>query len=33
MKNVNEKPSERSIYIWNITGSIANALFSIVTLM
>ena len=33
MKNINDKPSEKSVYIWNITGSIANALFSIVTLM
>lgn len=33
MKKVNERPSERSIYIWNITGSIANALLSVVVLM
>ncbi len=33
MKEVNERPSERSIYIWNITGSIANALLSVVALM
>ena len=33
MKKVNERPSERSIYIWNITGSIANALLSVVALM
>lgn len=33
MKSINEQPSARSIYIWNITGSIANALFSVVTLM
>ena len=32
-KKVNERPSERSIYIWNITGSIANALLSVVALM
>lgn len=33
MKKVDERPSERSIYIWNITGSIANALLSVVALM
>lgn len=33
MKKINERPSERSIYIWNITGSIANALLSVVLLM
>lgn len=33
MKSINEQPSDRSIYVWNITGSIANALFSVVTLM
>lgn len=33
MKKINERPSERSIYIWNITGSIANALLSVVALM
>ncbi|MGE9883736.1 lipopolysaccharide biosynthesis protein [Blautia obeum] len=33
MRDLNERPSERSIYIWNITGSIANALLSVVALM
>lgn len=33
MKDINEQPSEQSIYIWNITGSIANALLSVVVLM
>ena len=28
-----EQPGERSIYIWNICGSIVNALFSVVALM
>ena len=33
MKSIKEQPGERSIYIWNICGSIANALFSVVALM
>ena len=33
MKAISKKPSEKSIYIWNITGSIANALLSVVVLM
>lgn len=33
MNQLNQNPSQRSIYIWNITGSIANALLSIVSLM
>ncbi len=33
MKSITENPSERSIYIWNITGSMANALISVVVLM
>lgn len=33
MHNLNERPNERLIYIWNITGSIANALLSVVVLM
>ena len=33
MNQLNQNPSQRSIYIWNITGSIANALLSIVALM
>lgn len=28
-----KKPSERNIYIWNIVGSMSNALFSVVVLM
>ncbi len=33
MRSINEQPSEHSIYIWNICGSIVNALFSVVALM
>ena len=33
MKSIKEQPGERSIYIWNICGSIVNALFSVVALM
>lgn len=33
MENKNKMPRERDIYIWNITGSLANALFSVVILM
>lgn len=33
MNQLNQNPSQRSIYIWNITGGIANALLSIVALM
>ena len=25
MKSISEKPSESSVYLWNITASIANA--------
>lgn len=33
MSKLNERPSERSIFIWNFTGNIANALLSVVVLM
>lgn len=33
MKDLNKRPNEKSIYIWNITGSIANAVLSVVALM
>ena len=33
MRQLNKEPSQQSIYIWNITGSIANALLSVVVLM
>lgn len=33
MREENKRPSERDIYIWNIVGSLANALFSVVILM
>lgn len=33
MRDLNERPNEKSIYIWNITGSIANAVLSVVALM
>lgn len=33
MKSLNKQPSESSVYIWNIVGSIANALLSVVLLM
>ncbi len=33
MKDINQPPSARSVYLWNITGSAANALFSVVALM
>ena len=33
MKSLNKQPSESSVYIWNIAGSIANALLSVVLLM
>lgn len=33
MNRLNQNPSQRSIYLWNITGSIANALLSIIALM
>lgn len=33
MKSINEKPTEKSIYIWNIMGSFTNAVLSVVILM
>ena len=33
MKNLNDIPSVKTIYVWNIAGNIANALLSVVTLM
>lgn len=33
MNDINKRPSESSIYVWNITGSIANALLSVIALM
>ncbi|RHU41235.1 lipopolysaccharide biosynthesis protein [Blautia sp. TF11-31AT] len=33
MRLLNERPTERSIYLWNIVGSMANALISVVVLM
>lgn len=33
MKSLNEKPSEISIYIWNIIGSMSNAFLSVIILM
>lgn len=33
MEIVKKQPSEKEIYIWNITGSMANAMFSVVALM
>ena len=33
MKSIKEQPSEQAIYIWNITGSITNALLSVIVLM
>ena len=33
MKSINEQPKDSSIYIWNIAGSIANALISVALLM
>ena len=33
MREGNKGPSERDIYIWNLVGSLANALFSVVILM
>ena len=33
MRQGNKRPRERDIYIWNIAGSLANALFSVVILM
>lgn len=33
MKSINEKPTEQSIYIWNIMGSLTNAVLSVVILM
>ena len=33
MKSINAQPSEKSIYIWNIIGSMANALLSVIILM
>jgi len=33
MREGNKSPSERDIYIWNLVGSLANALFSVVILM
>lgn len=33
MKNINERPSEKSVYIWNIVGNIGNALLSVIVLM
>lgn len=33
MQTIYEKPSEQSLYIWNILGSMANALLSVVLLM
>ena len=33
MRSLNEKPSEISIYVWNIVGSMANALLSVIILM
>ena len=33
MSKIDEKPRERDIYIWNIVGSLTNAMFSVVILM
>lgn len=33
MKDLNIKPTEKEIFIWNILGSFANALLSVITLM
>ena len=33
MEIVKKQPSEKEIYIWNITGSMANAMFSVIALM
>lgn len=33
MKDINERPSTREIYVWNIVGNIVNALLSVVALM
>lgn len=33
MKDINERPSEKSVYIWNIVGNIGNALLSVIVLM
>ena len=32
MKSISEKPSESSVYLWNITASIANAGLSVLIL-
>ena len=33
MQSIKNQPTEKEIYIWNITGSMANALLSVVALM
>ena len=33
MKDIKVRPNEKDIYVWNIAGSIANALLSVVALM
>ncbi len=33
MKSIDTQPSERAVYIWNIAGSMANALMSVIVLM
>lgn len=33
MKRIEHRPSAKSIYIWNIVGSIANAMLSVIALM
>ena len=33
MKNINDRPSEKTIYLWNIIGSLCNALASVLFLV
>ena len=33
MQSIKNQPTEKEIYIWNITGSMANALLSVIALM
>ncbi len=33
MKSIKEQPSQKAVYMWNITGSMANAMLSMIVLM
>lgn len=33
MQSIKNQPTEKEIYIWNITGSMENALLSVIALM